>query len=461
METIPERLEPEPRSFELTSVDVVAPDAVAIDHPPVTRVRTRRRPRAVAVSRTDVIALLAVYFATRGVLLLAAYLLSAFGHHNFLHELANWDGLWYREVANHGYLHHPSDGQTTLGFFPLYPLAIWALSQVVILLTVHDAVWSATVAGVLISTTGGAIATCLVYRLAADWWDRKVAFRAGVLFVLFPGSVVFSMVYSEGLLLPLAAGCLFALGRKRWLLAGVLAAFGTAVQPVGIVLVFVCAAAALIELRRTGWARRVLKKVIVAPALSLLGISAFAVFLWFWTGTPLANYRAQHHGWGEKTDPFALVHLTSKMVREMLGKVRARAVDRPQPRRRPGRRGRAGSDARARVLPAPQHPAGGARVDRRRQLPGTHLGIRAAQSEDADHRIPGADGGRPLRGGADLAAVVLDKRRAAGGAELVDLLRHDLTPVALARGRNGADDHGRCAVTKSRAPRRRTPDSRR
>ena len=321
METIPERLEPEPRPFELTSVDVVAPDAVAIDHPPVTRVRTRRRPRAVAVSRTDVIALLAVYFATRGLLLLAAYLLSAFGHHNFLHELANWDGLWYREVANHGYLHHPSDGQTTLGFFPLYPLAIWALSQVVILVTVHDAVWSATVAGVLISTTGGAIATCLIYRLAADWWDRKVAFRAGVLFVLFPGSVVFSMVYSEGLLLPLAAGCLFALGRKRWLLAGVLAAFGTAVQPVGIVLVFVCATAALIELRRTGWARRVLKKVIIAPALSLVGISAFAVFLWFWTGTPLANYRAQHHGWGEKTDPFALVHLTSKMVREMVGKV--------------------------------------------------------------------------------------------------------------------------------------------
>ncbi len=321
METIPERLEPEPQAFELTSVDTVAPDAVAIDRPTVTRVRTRRRPRAVAVSRTDVIALLAIYFATRGVLLLAAYLLSSFGHHNFLHELANWDGLWYREVANQGYLHHASLGQTTLGFFPLYPLAIWALSQVVMLFTVHDAIWSATVAGVLISTAGGAIATYLVYRLAADWWDRRVAFRAGVLFILFPGSVVFSMVYSEGLLLPLAAGCLFALGRKRWLLAGVLAGFGTAVQPVAIVLVFVCATAALIELRRTGWPRRVLKKVIVAPALSLAGISAFAVFLWFWTGTPLANYQAQHHGWGEKTDPLAIGHLTMKLGRELLHKL--------------------------------------------------------------------------------------------------------------------------------------------
>jgi 4-amino-4-deoxy-L-arabinose transferase-like glycosyltransferase len=321
VETIPERLEPEPQPLERSTVDAPAPDTATIDRPAVTRVRTRRRPRAIAVSRRDVIALLAVYFATRGVLLLAAYLLSSFGHHNFLHELANWDGLWYREVANQGYLHHPSDGQTTLGFFPLYPLAVWALSQVVMLVTVHDAIWSATVAGVLISTTGGAIATYLVYRLGADWWDRRVAFRAGVLFVLFPGSVVFSMVYSEGLLLPLAAGCLFALGRKRWLLAGVLAGFGTAVQPVAIVLVFVCAAAALIELRRSGWTRRVLRKVSVAPLLSLAGISAFAVFLWFWTGTPFANYRAQHHGWGEKTDAFAIGHLTSKLVRELFHRV--------------------------------------------------------------------------------------------------------------------------------------------
>jgi 4-amino-4-deoxy-L-arabinose transferase-like glycosyltransferase len=317
VETIPERLEPDSRPLERPTLDLLAPDAATIDRPAVTRVRTRRRPRAVPVSRTDVIALLAVYFATRVVLLVAAYLLSSFGHHNFLHELANWDGLWYRELANQGYPHHPSDGQTTLGFFPLYPLAIWMLSQVVMLVTVHDAIWSATVAGVLISTAGGAVAVYLVYRLAADWWDRRVAFRAGVLFVLFPGSVVFSMVYSEGLLLPLAAGCLFALGRKRWLLAGALAGIGTAVQPVAIVLVFVCAAAALIELRRSGWTPAVLRKVIVAPLLSLAGISAFALFLWFWTGTPFANYRAQHHGWGEKTDALAIGHLTSKLVREL------------------------------------------------------------------------------------------------------------------------------------------------
>ena len=326
METIPERLEREPVPLEdltLTDLDVAGLDtaavdeSLAIDQPLHTRARRRRRAFELTVTRQDVLALLAVYFATRLLLLLAAYLLSAFGHHNFLHELANWDGLWYREVANNGYLNHPSNAQTTLGFFPLYPLTIWIAEPVFTVLTAHGAIWAATVAGVLISTIGGAVATYLVYRLATEWWDRKVGFKAAVLFAVFPGSVVFSMVYSEGLLLPLAAGCLLALGHRRWLMAGILAGVATAVQPVAIVLVAACAVAAFIEWRRSGWQRPVLRRVIVAPLLSLTGICAFGAFLWAWTGTPLANYQAQHHGWSEKTDLLAMLHLTTRLFAEI------------------------------------------------------------------------------------------------------------------------------------------------
>ncbi len=261
--------------------------------------------------------MLAVYFATRVLLLLAAYLLSAFGHHNFLHELANWDGLWYREIANNGYLNHVSNGQTTLGFFPLYPLAIWIVEPVFTVLTAHGDIWAATVGGVVISTIGGAVATYLIYRLGTEWWNRRVGFRAAVLFAVFPGSVIFSMVYSEGIMIPLAAGCLLALGHRRWLLAGILAGLATAVQPVAIVLVAACATAALLEWRRSGWQRPVLRRVIVAPLLSLTGICAFAAFLWAWTGTPLANYEAQHRGWSEKTDPLAMLHLGTRLWAEI------------------------------------------------------------------------------------------------------------------------------------------------
>ncbi len=305
----------------MRSVDAPVTEPVRLDEPIISRARRgpprprQRRPRLRITSR-DVLWVLAIYFATRGVLLLAAYVEASIGHRDFLGELANWDGLWYREVANHGYLDHPSYAQTTLGFFPLFPISIWLLEPLVRIFG-HDQIWAASVAGAIISGIGGAIACVYVFRLAEGWWNREVARRAAVLFILFPGSVVFSMVYSEGLLLPLAAACLYALAGKRWLRAGILAGFATAVQPVGLALIPVCAVSALLELHRQGWRLRVLRRVAVAPLLSGAGIGAFAIFLWLWTGTPLANYDAQHHGWSEKTDPLALVHLTTTLAKQI------------------------------------------------------------------------------------------------------------------------------------------------
>ncbi len=254
-----------------------------------------------------------VYLATRALLLVTAAVFAAVGGHNFLNELANWDGLWYREVANQGYLDHVSYAQTTLGFFPLFPIAIWILEPV-FFVTGIGPILSATVAGVVISTAGGLIATLLVNRMAAGWWGRQSARRATLLFCAFPGSVVFSMVYSEGVLLPLAIGCLYALERRRWLLAGILAGLATAAGPTALVLIPICGGSAVREWRRRGWSVAQGRRVLVAPLLSLAGIGAFALFLWAWTGTPFATYIAQHHGWSEKTDPLAMVHLTTTLV---------------------------------------------------------------------------------------------------------------------------------------------------
>jgi hypothetical protein len=96
------------------------------------------------------------------------------------------------------------------------------------------------------------------------------------------------------------------------LLAGVLAGLATATEPDALALVPVCAVAAVIAWRRTGT-----RRALVAPALSLTGIAAFAAYLWAHTGTPLANYYAQHYGWGEKTDLFALVHQARSLVDEI------------------------------------------------------------------------------------------------------------------------------------------------
>jgi hypothetical protein len=247
----------------------------------------------------------AVYVSSRVICLLLAVLVGAIQHWSIKSELSNWDGVWYRRLAGLGYSHHVLHVQSTQGFFPLYPMLIWLVQ--------HALVCSIFLAGVLISGVGGFIAVLLVQRLTAGWWGEQTSRRAVLLFCFFPGSVVFSMVYSEGILLPLVAGCLLALERRRWLLAGVLAAFATAVGPTAVPIILACTAAAAIEIRRHGWKAR---KALIAPLLAPVGIVAFGVFLWAWTGSPFTSYYAQHHEWGEKSNPLALVTLVLRLINE-------------------------------------------------------------------------------------------------------------------------------------------------
>ena len=312
METTPERFNSRPDPIGISSSELIGRDGTAAIEPGI-RPRRERRTRPLTRARQELHWVVLVYLGTRVLLLAAAAVQGLIGHHNFLHELANWDGLWYREVANHGYPQFASHAQTTLGFLPMYPIAIWTVMQVIAPVSPHGAIWNSTVAGLLISCAGGLIAAVLVHRLATGWWDERTARRATALFCLFPGSVVFSMVYSEGLLIPLALGCILALQQRRWLPAGVLAGFATAVEPTALVLVAVCGVSALVELHRRGWTDPAARRSLLAPALSVTGIAAFALFLWAWTGTPLASYQAQHYGWKEKTDPLAMLHLTTRL----------------------------------------------------------------------------------------------------------------------------------------------------
>ena len=267
---------------------------------------TPRARRRLAPALTPIRYAALVYCATWVLLLLVAVINGALRHHAVLHELANWDGLLYRQLANHGYPSFVPHARSTLGFFPLYPLLMWPLGHALSWLTSQGIVTGLTLAGLAISGIGGLIATVLVQRLATGWWGEAAGRRAVVLFCLFPGSVVFFMAYAEGLALPLAVGCILALQRRRWLLAGVLAGIATAATPESVVLVLVCAVSAVLELRRRGWRAR---RSLLAPLLSVTGVAAFAIYLWAHAGTPFAYTQAQKYGWDEKFDLFAIGHL--------------------------------------------------------------------------------------------------------------------------------------------------------
>jgi Mannosyltransferase (PIG-V) len=242
----------------------------------------------------------AVYAASRLLLLLVTAVLALAGQ-PFTREPFRFDARWYLLLAERGYPTVPLHAKSTLGFFPLYPLVLRGLGWLLLL--------PVPLAALVTSFLGGLVAAVLAQRLATGWWGEQTARRVTLIFCLFPGAIVFSMAYSECLTIPLALGCLLALRSKRWVLAGLLAGLATAVEPVAVVLVVVCLAAALRELRSAGWRDRDALRSLAAPLLAPLGLAALAVFLWAWTGTPFAIYLAQHYGWHQQNQPLALAGL--------------------------------------------------------------------------------------------------------------------------------------------------------
>ncbi|MGB9112788.1 MAG: mannosyltransferase family protein [Acidimicrobiales bacterium] len=252
---------------------------------------------------------LAVYLASRLLLIGVALFDGAVFHRSLAAELSNWDGVWYLRVATRWYPSIAVHGKSTLGFFPLYPMVMWAVS--------HALFIPLTLAGLLISGIGGFVSVVLVTKLARLWWGDAIVKKATLWFCLFPGSVVFSMVYSEGLLIPLAAGCLLALHRKRWVLAGICAGVATAVGPNGIILIVVCAVAVARVAKHHGLGSSETRKSLAALLCSPAGFVGFCSYLWVRTGTPLAFFWAQRNGWGEQTEPLALLHQAQYLANEI------------------------------------------------------------------------------------------------------------------------------------------------
>lgn len=255
-----------------------------------------------------------VYGASRiGLIVLAIVCDLVFSHFvpktSLAHEFSNWDGWWYVRLATLGYPTQVSHAQTTLGFFPLYSMVMWLVS--------HLFFCSYVISGLIVSLAGGLVATVLVQRLVTLWWGPQVARKAVLLFCVFPGSVVFAMDYSEGLLIPLAAGCMLALSRRRWFVAGALAGLATAIGPDALSLVALCAAASLLQLWRYGWRDGEARRSLAAPLLAPAGIIGFALFLKMWTGSAMASFTAQAKGWHESTTLVAIPALLAKIVGEL------------------------------------------------------------------------------------------------------------------------------------------------
>jgi Mannosyltransferase (PIG-V) len=245
---------------------------------------------------------LAIYCAARLWMLLALLALVAVHRTTtFFRALASWDGGWYLRLAQHGYPHSiPTSGgqttQSTLGFFPLFPLAMRELHALTGL--------TYLVSGEVIVTIFGATFALTLWWLMRHLFSEPIADRATALVCFFPGSFVFALIYSEPLSLTLTALCLYALIRRWWWLAGISAALASAARPNAIVLAACCVWGAAVAIaKQRQWT------ALAAAALAPLGLLIHFSFLYFRTGNFWAYQISQEQAWKLKLRLSTPVHL--------------------------------------------------------------------------------------------------------------------------------------------------------
>ena len=189
---------------------------------------------------------------------------------------AQWDSVWFLHIARHGY-----DQGETAAFFPLYPLVVRGVSEVV---------RSDVAAAVLVSLAAGTVAVVMLHRLARPLLGQAGAATSVLLVALYPLAFVFTAAYSDGLFLALAAGSFLAAVERRPLVAGVLGGLACATRLVGLALL-----PALIALL---WPRTTRELVRLAPLVLLpAAVAAFALYQDDRFGDPWAFMHVQGVYW--------------------------------------------------------------------------------------------------------------------------------------------------------------------
>ena len=229
------------------------------------------------------------YAGSRVVNLVGITIAARWNAQSFGSEIRRWDSAWFLKAATLGYPHYlpVHNGRvvsSTIAFFPLFPLTVRGLADVTGL--------SPAAAGLGLSLITGLTATLAVWGVVDHYAGRRIANRAAAAFAFFPGSFVFGMIYSDGLVLTLVALSLLALLRRQWLAAGILGALATASAPASLMLIPAGAWVAFLALRRDGE-----RRALLAPVLTPVGFLAYQVWTFLHTGHANAWTLTERQAW--------------------------------------------------------------------------------------------------------------------------------------------------------------------
>ncbi len=141
----------------------------------------------------------------------------------FIWSRANFDGVHYISIARCGY------GFLQEAFFPFYPSLIKVFQRLV---------GSYSLGAIVISSIAFLLSLIIFKDLLIDNNENQKTIKNTLLWlVIFPTSFYFVFAYSESLFLFLIMSAFWFAGKKRWLLAGIMAGFASYTRLVGVFMV--------------------------------------------------------------------------------------------------------------------------------------------------------------------------------------------------------------------------------
>ena len=207
----------------------------------------------------------------------------------FVETFAAWDSGWYFDIAQRGYYWSPT-GQSSLAFFPLYPLLMRALAWP--FGGGDRALW---LSGISLSYACLFLGLAVLHRLTATTFggDREAARRTVLYVAVFPFAYFFTQVYTESLFLLTTVSAVAAAVASRWGWAGLFGALAALTRPNGILIAVPLGLLALAGRPRLAELARRAVGLLLVP----LGFAAYCAFSWRLSGDPLGWLHAQAQ-WG-------------------------------------------------------------------------------------------------------------------------------------------------------------------
>ncbi len=183
------------------------------------------------------------------------------GWHNAIDATERQDAVWYLRLADEGW----SRDDASAAFFPLYPLAVRAVSW---LLPGDD-----LLAALLVSNAAFLGALLALFALTADAFGERSARRTIVVTALFPTAFFFLAPYTESLFLLLSVLAFREARHDRWGRVALFGGLAALTRSVGILLV---PALAVEAFRGTSERRALLPRLAGAIAIALGPLVWFA-----------------------------------------------------------------------------------------------------------------------------------------------------------------------------------------